>query len=157
MLTSLRQHQHNGHRSPHKPLLMLLALGHLAITGSSRVAWSVAEQALAGLIAEFGEPSKTGRAQSAAYPFTRMRADGVWVLDADVPMDLVRPLVEGNVTGSLPSPLEAALLANPAVVMKVARMLVTSNFPDTIAPDVLEAVGLDPHAVLSLNPPVISG
>lgn len=151
MLTSLRQHQQDGRRSPHKPLLMLLALGRLATTGSSRVEWSVAEQALADLIAEFDGPSKTGRAQKAAYPFTRMRADGVWVLDTDVPMDLVRPLAEGNVTGSLPSPLEAALLANPALLMNAARMLVTSNFPDTVAPDVLEAVGLDPHAVLSAD------
>lgn len=115
MLTTLRQHQHNGHRSPHKPLLMLLALGRLSTTGSSRLNWSVAEQALAALIAEFGEPSKTARAQSAAYPFTRMRADGVWVLDAEVPMDLVRPLSERNFTGSLPSPLETALLASPAL------------------------------------------
>ncbi len=149
MLTSFRQHQHDGHRSPHKPLLMLLALGRLATTDSSSVPWSVAEHALADLIAEFGRPSKTGRAQSAAYPFTRLRSDGVWVLDADVPMDLVRPLTEGSVIGSLPSPLEAALRANPALIMDAARMLVTSNFPDTVAPDVLEAVGLDPHAVLS--------
>lgn len=30
MLTSFRQHQENGRRSPHKPLLMLLVLGQLA-------------------------------------------------------------------------------------------------------------------------------
>src|SRR5487761_1785721 len=151
LLTSLRQHQHNGHRSAHKPLLMLLALGRLATTDSSAVPWSVAEHALADLIAEFGQPSKTGRAQSAAYPFTRLRSDAVWVLDADVPMDLVRPLNEGSVTGRLPSPLEQALRVSPALIMDAARMLVTSNFPDTVAPDVLEAVGLDPHAVLSVE------
>jgi hypothetical protein len=32
---SLRQYQQNGRRSPHKPLLVLLALGRLARTGSS--------------------------------------------------------------------------------------------------------------------------
>lgn len=148
-LTTFRQHQQAGHRSPHKPLLMLLALGRMAATDSSAVRWSVAEQTLAALIAEFGQPSRTGRAQSAAYPFTRLRSDGVWVLDADVPMDLVRPLAERDVTGSLASPIEAALRENPALVFHAARMLVTSNFPDTVAPDVLDAVGLDPHAVLS--------
>lgn len=150
-LTSLRQHQQNGHRSPHKPLLMLLTLGRLAATGSSSLPWSVAEQSLADLIAEFGQPSRTSRAQSAAYPFTRLRADGVWVLDADVRMDLVRPLSERDVTGSLEPALESALRADPALLMDAARMLVTSNFPDTIAPDVLESVGLDPHAVLSVE------
>lgn len=148
-LTSLRQHQHNGHRSPHKPLLMLLTLGRLAATGSSSLPWSVAEQALADLIAEFGHPSRTGRAQSAAYPFTRLRSDGVWVLDADVDNDSVRPLAERRVTGSFEPALEAALRANRPLIMDAARMLVTSNFPDTVAPDVLEAVGLDPHTVLT--------
>ena len=128
---------------------MLLALGRLASSDSSAVPWSVAEHALAGLIAEFGQPSRTGRAQSAAYPFTRLRADGVWVLDADVPMDLVGPLAAQDVTGRLASPIEAALRGNPALIFDAARILVTSNFPDIIAPDVLEAVGLDPHVVLS--------
>jgi putative restriction endonuclease len=76
-LASLRQYQRHGQRSPHKPLLVLLALGRLAATGSSELPWSDAEDALAGLIAEFGPPSRTGRAQSAAYPFTRLRADGI--------------------------------------------------------------------------------
>jgi putative restriction endonuclease len=72
---SLRQHQRGGQRSPHKPLLVLLALGRLAATGSSELSWSAAEPQLADLIAEFGAPSRTGRAQSAAYPSTRLRAD----------------------------------------------------------------------------------
>jgi putative restriction endonuclease len=148
-LTKLKQHQQDGHRSPHKPLLMLLALGRLAMSDSSAVPWSVAEHALAGLIAEFGQPSRTGRAQSAAYPFTRLRSDGIWELNADVPMDKITPLSERNVTGRLTSPIESALRANPALLLEAARILVTSNFPDTVAPDVLEAVGLDPHSVLS--------
>jgi hypothetical protein len=43
-LSSLRQHQQDGRRSPHKPLLVLLALGRLAETGSSRLPWSEAEK-----------------------------------------------------------------------------------------------------------------
>lgn len=86
---SLRQHQRDGQRSPHKPLLVLLALGRLVATGSSELPWSEAESQLADLIAEFGPPSRTGRSRSAAYPFTRLRAGGVWVLDHNVQMDLV--------------------------------------------------------------------
>lgn len=148
-LTSFRQHQQNGHRSPHKPLLVLLTLGRLANSGASVLPWSAAENALADLIAEFGQPSRTGRAQSAAYPFTRLRSDGVWVLDADVEMDRVGPLARHNVAGSLEPGLEAVLRADRSLVMQAARMLVTGNFPDTVAPDVLLAVGLDPHEVLS--------
>jgi len=100
---SLRQHQRAGQRSPHKPLLVLLALGRLAATGSSELPWSAAESELADLIAEFGPPSRTSRAQSAAYPFTRLRADGVWVLNHDVQMDLVGPLASGHVPLCTPS------------------------------------------------------
>jgi putative restriction endonuclease len=69
-------------------------------------------------------------------------------------MDRVGPLAEWNVTGKLSSPIEEALLANPALIMDAARVLVTSNFPDTVAPDVLEAVGFDPHTVLTLETPM---
>ena len=86
---SLRQYQRGGQRSPHKPLLVLLALGRLNATGSSELPWSTAESQLADLIAEFAPPSRTGRAHSAAYPFTRQRADGVWGLDQDVQVELV--------------------------------------------------------------------
>ena len=76
-LLDLRLHQQDGKRSPHKPLLALVALGRLLSTGTSELPWSEAEHRLADLLAEFGRPSTTGRAQSAAYPFTRLRADGV--------------------------------------------------------------------------------
>jgi putative restriction endonuclease len=148
-LASLRQHQRGGQRSPHKPLLVLLALGRLNATGSSALPWSSAEPALADLIAEFAPPSRTGRAQSAAYPYTRLRADGVWVLDQDVQMDLVGPLSDQQVVGRFEASVESALLADPALAAAAARELALGNFPPTVAPDVLEAVGLDPATVLS--------
>jgi putative restriction endonuclease len=49
-LSSLRLHQRAGQRSPHKPLLVLYALGQLAATGSSAVAWPAAAEKLADLI-----------------------------------------------------------------------------------------------------------
>lgn len=147
-LASLRQHQRGGQRSPHKPLLVLLALSRLAETGSSELPWSAAEPLLGGLIAEFGPPSRTSRAQSAAYPFTRLRADGVWVLDQDVQMDLVGPLASNHVSGRFEASMESALRDDAGLARAAARALVLSNFPETVAPDVLAAVGLDPDAVL---------
>jgi putative restriction endonuclease len=118
----------------------------LVETGTSQLPWSVAEQKLADLIEQFGPSSKTGRAQSAAYPFTRLRADGVWTLDRDVPMDNVGRLREG-VTGRLEASLEAALRERPDLLDEAARGLVESHFPSTVAPDVLVAVGLDPDVL----------
>nr|WP_308123763.1 HNH endonuclease [Modestobacter marinus] len=141
--SSLRQHQRKGQRSPHKPLLALLALGRLAATGSSEVSWSLAEEKLADLIAEFGPASHTGRAQSAAYPFTRLRADHIWVLDRDVDDDKVSPLRAG-VTGRFEATLEQRLAEDPALVETVARTLVDSHFPPTVAGD-RRHLGFDPE------------
>ncbi len=63
-------------------------------------------------------------------------------------MDLVTPLGQGQVTGRFDDSIESVLCARPELVMLAARALVGSNFPDTVAPDVLTAVGLDPGAVL---------
>jgi putative restriction endonuclease len=147
-LSSLRQYTQDGKRYPHKPLLVLLALGRLSATGSSRLLWSEAEDVLAELVASFGPPSRTARAQSAAYPFTRLRSDGVWLLDAEVPMDNVGPLRARPVSGRLEPVLEAALRADPVLLARAARLLVESEFPPTLAPDVLTAAGLDPDVVL---------
>jgi hypothetical protein len=84
-------------------------VGRLANTGSSRLRWAEAVVELGELIAQFGPPSHTGRTQSAAYPFTRLRSDGVWILDHQVPMDRVAPLAELNVTGQLEASVESAL------------------------------------------------
>lgn len=147
-LSSLRQHRRAGQRSPHKPLLVLYALGQLAATGSSAVAWPAAAEKLADLIRDHGPPSASPPAQRAAYPFTRLRSDGIWLLDQDVPMDRVRPLTANRVVGRLDPRLEDAL-RDPEIAAAAARHLVDAEFPATIAPDVLMAVGLDPDAILT--------
>nr|WP_285752419.1 HNH endonuclease [Lentzea sp. NBRC 105346] len=146
-LSSLRQHQQGGTRSPHKPLLVLLALGQLSATGTSEISWATAATKLADLIRDYGPPSATQPAQSAAYPFTRLRSDGIWTLNADVPMDRVQPLAANAVVGRLEPLLEQAL-RDAGLAAAAARQLVESEFPPTIAPDVLMAVGLDPDAIL---------
>lgn len=147
-LRKLRMHQQNGVRSPHKPLLVLMALGRLVATGSSELPWAETWSQLAALIEEFGPTRAGGRAQRAAYPFTRLRSDNVWLLDHDVAMDDVNALGRHRVAGRFEDVIEAALLTDPSLINTAARTLVESHFPATVAPDVLTAVGLDPDAVL---------
>jgi putative restriction endonuclease len=63
-------------------------------------------------------------------------------------MDNVGSLRSQPVTGRLEAGLEAALLADPVLLARAARALVEAEFPPTLAPDVLTAVGLDPDVVL---------
>jgi len=147
--SALRQHQQDGHRSPHKPLLVLTALGRLLATGRSSTPFTDVEGQLAGLIAAFGPPSRTAPATAAAYPFTRLRSDNVWQLDADVAMDLVTPLREHSVAGSFTPEIEQALQGSDRLVHRLAKMLVRSQFPDSLAGEVLVHAGLDPDLVLA--------
>lgn len=145
-LTALRQYQGDGKRAPHKPLLVLLALGQLASAGSSSMPWSLVEERLGDLLAEFGTSTTKG-ASSAAYPFTRLRSDGVWQLSRDVPNDNVGPLNAEPIVGHFTADIEQEFLRSHELLNAVARALVESQFPPTIAPDVLAAVGLDPDVV----------
>jgi putative restriction endonuclease len=126
-----------------------MALGQLANTGSSALPWLTASERLATVIEEFGPASKASPAQRAAYPFTRLRSDKVWTLDHNVPMDLTTPLTQHGVVGRLEESLEQDLIDEPGLLNLVARTLVTAHFPDSIAADVLTAVGLDSGVVLA--------
>jgi putative restriction endonuclease len=78
-LASLNVWKSGDTRAPHKPLLMLLALGRLG-SGAGRLAtfeeWAAP---LAKLLEEFGPPRKVTHTE---YPFWRLQADQLWeVLD----------------------------------------------------------------------------
>lgn len=146
-LLHLRQHQQDGRRSPHKPLLVLLALGTFAETGSSRLEWSEVEHRLADLLQEFGPPRKGG--PKPEYPFTRLRSDLVWQLSGDVPMDAASPLKAELIHGQFVSALEDYFTRNTDQVYATARALVEQQFPTSVAGDVLTAVGFDPELVFA--------
>jgi putative restriction endonuclease len=63
-------------------------------------------------------------------------------------MDNVGPLDAAPITGRLESSLEKAL-SRPGQIDEAARLLVDAQFPRTVGPDVLIAVGLDPDQVFA--------
>lgn len=144
-LTHLRQYTDRGRRAPHKPLLVLMALAKLEAQGTSELDWSSeVRERLGALLDEFG----AGRS-SPAYPFTRLRSDGVWHLSRDsIANDSLTDLNSGPVSGAFAPDIERALLLSPALRHRVARTLVAQQFPDTLATDILLAVGLEPDEVL---------
>ncbi len=143
-LFSIRQYQASGQRAPHKPLLIVMALAQFERTGSSELAWPIVEEQLGKLLDEFGVPKKGSQLPS--YPFTRLRADGIWQLSVDVPDDLITPLREQVVTGRFTDDIEAELRRDPAQIPGLARAVVEAQFTSSIADDVLAAVGFDPES-----------
>ena len=73
-VASIRRWSRGGERAPHKPLLLLYALGRLQRTGQSRVSFADAEPDVTRLLSEFGP----ARATTPAYPFHHLQTDGLW-------------------------------------------------------------------------------
>ena len=153
-LLSVRVHNTGGVPAAHKPLLLLLALGKLSVTGSSELAWASTADPLGELICEFTVGKGMNARQAAAYPFTRLRSDRVWTLSRDVPMDLVRSLDSSSITGRLVASIEKRL-DQPKTVETAAIAVAQQYFPSDYR-NVLDAVSVTlermAHSELLANP-----
>lgn len=139
----IRQWTRNGERAPHKPLLLLYALGRLQRTGTTEVTYVEAEPALAQLLQDFGPP---GRKSSPAYPFHHLQTDGLWSVDSGAggsPGSSSLQLRAAGAIGRLEPDFEAALRSDPALLVLVAHALLDANFPESLHADICALVGLD--------------
>ncbi len=137
-VAKINQHKKDGERAPHKPLLILYALGRLQRERSSAVSFSEAEGPLAELLIDAGRDPKP------LYPFYRLQADGLWHVempDGKAPSESVALLRDGAV-GQFTPELEAALLGSPSLIANIARLLLDREFPSTLHDDILSSVGL---------------
>ena len=64
-----------GQRAPHKPLLLLYALGRYQQGKSRLMPYAEIESDVKQLIADFGPPRKNIRPE---YPFWHLKSDGFW-------------------------------------------------------------------------------
>jgi putative restriction endonuclease len=143
----IRQWTRNGERAPHKPLLLLYALGRLQRTGSTEVTFVEAEPILDQLLRDFGPP---GRKSSPHYPFHHLQSDGLWsvVAPGGVSPGSSRTALRGaGAVGRLVPEFEAALRADPRLLVLTCRGLLDANFPESLHGDICALVGLDVEAV----------
>jgi putative restriction endonuclease len=143
----IRVWQRGDRRAPHKPLLILMALGNLARGEKPRVEFAEIEGKLGSLLEEFG-PS--GSNASRNYPFWHLATDGLWKLEGPAEI-LARPtgatpnigeLRTNHVSGGFPPEIQTAFQNNSALAAEVARRVLDAHFPESIRQDVLDAVGL---------------
>ncbi|MBE3015692.1 hypothetical protein IL992_41995 [Microbispora sp. NEAU-D428] len=76
-VAGIRRWTRQGERAPHKPLLLLYALGRFQREGGRPISFSSAEADLKALLREFGPPRDT----SPGYPFHHLTGDGLWLVD----------------------------------------------------------------------------
>ncbi len=136
-----------GERAPHKPLLLLLALGRIR-NGSDRwMRYAEVDPELTELLIAFGPPRRVTHPE---YPFWRLQNDGLWEIPerSDVPESASGNvsrvlLLRKNVRGGFPDPVHRLLSARPDLVGELATVLIEAHFPESLHEDVLTAVGLD--------------
>ena len=143
----LRTWSANGLRAPHKPLLVLWAIGR-CLTGEARMAsYRDADKALKDLLRSFGPHRKSVHTE---YPFWRLQNDKMWEV-TDSHRVIVGPggnahkssLLRLNVHGGFPKTIHTALQEDEELLVSVATSLVDAHFPPTVRDDVLHAVGID--------------
>ncbi|SIT82002.1 phosphorothioated DNA-binding restriction endonuclease [Pontibacter indicus] len=135
----------NGERAPHKPLLLLLALGKLQQGESDFMPYAEVEEKLKDLLIDFGRPQKNVRPH---YSFIRLANDGIWTLDKVIQVNSSgdaspKELREKQVGGKFTEEITQQLKQNPQLFREVVQRLLDENFPDTIHQDILDAVGIE--------------
>jgi putative restriction endonuclease len=139
----LRQWSARGVRAPHKPLLVLYALGCFQRDAQGELPYSAVESDLKRLLSEYGPAHPT----TPAYPFHHLVSDGVWEVRTDdgtrSPGPRVGELRARNARGRLAPALRAALTADPSLAGRMARRLLDDNFPPSLHGELCGTAGLD--------------
>ncbi|RLL65992.1 phosphorothioated DNA-binding restriction endonuclease [Streptomyces sp. Z26] len=150
----LKQWTRGGVRAPHKPLLLLYALGRYQRDAEGELRYSAVEGELQRLLDEYGPPHRT----TPAYPFHHLVSDGVWEVRSDrgpgSPGTGLRDLRESGATGRLAPDLRDALRREPELLPRMARSLLDLHFPPSCHGELCEVVGLDldPVEYVALSP-----
>ncbi|MET8983758.1 phosphorothioated DNA-binding restriction endonuclease [Streptomyces sp. NPDC004539] len=144
-VAELRQWTRQGVRAPHKPLLLLYALGRFRQDAGEGLKYSVVEGELKSLLAEYGPTHPT----TPAYPFHHLVSDGVWEVRSDLgdgsPGSRVGQLRESGATGRLVPELQSDLRRRPELLWQLTQLLLERHFPPSLHAELCEAVGLEPE------------
>lgn len=135
-------------RAPHKPLLLLYALGKCQRGEGRRIPFLEVEEKLVGLLAEYGPYRKNYHPE---YPFMRLRNDGIWDIDGpeealpalqipDVKKSLLR---KHHVNGGLKEEIYTYLASDRELFSEIVAIILNANFPETIHEDILQSVGIE--------------
>ena len=147
-LATVRIDRSHGGRAPHKPLMLLLALGRVGLgPGSRLIPYGTADERFRELWAEFGRPGAPPRVH---YPFGRLRNDdGLWEIPeesqlstgraADLRVSEAKRL---GITGGFRQEVHDLLWRRPELVSRAARQILREHFPPSIHQDILDAVRL---------------
>ena len=134
-------------RAPHKPLLVLYAIGKLLRDGNRLLPYSEIDDNLGNLLREFG-PRQTN--YGTQYPFWRLQNDEIWeISDADKIGQtssgdaLKSDLVRYNVSGGFLEDIAYQLQSDSKLSFEIIQSLLGAHFPSSLHEDILQTVGIE--------------
>jgi putative restriction endonuclease len=138
-------------RAPHKPLLVLYALGQLQAGAARLIPFDQLERPLERLLEEFGPPRKSPHPE---LPFYHLQTDGIWEIDENVPLTgrqgsknpLRTELRKWRIGGGFTVPIFEELRQRPEAVREIAREILAAHFPESLHQSIASATGLDLEA-----------
>ena len=145
---TLRQWRSDGERAPHKPLLVLYAIGKL-LRGEDRLISYTGdiEENLENLLREFGPRRDNYNPQ---FPFWRLQNDGIWeVSDADSIRQtasgdaFITDLRNYNVSGGFNDAISEQLQNDSELTVEIIHSLLDAHFPASLHEDILQAVDIE--------------
>lgn len=138
-------------RAPHKPLLILLALGYLQNSNRRLLGYHEIDPKLEELLTEFGTP---GNASNTHYPFWRLRKDGIWEVEraseliVNASGDVRKTdLREKKIKAGFTEEVYNKLVMKSALATELGMNILTSHFPDTLYEDIIHETGFSPDRI----------
>ena len=136
----------SGQRAPHKPLLVLWAIGR-CLRGEERLmSYREADRELAKLLSRFGPHRKAVHTE---VPFWRLQNDKVWELRDSHRITVgtggdahKSSLLRENSHGGFPAFIQDVLRDDHDLAFQLASILVEAHFPPSVRDDVLQSVGI---------------
>ena len=144
---NLRVMKRGDERAPHKPLLVLYAIGRLLQDEERLLPYSEVDKKLEKLLREFGPNRKIYHPE---YPFWRLQNDEVWEIPGahriEVPTsgNVSRgDLLDFKVSGGFTEEIAQQLQNDSSLALDIVQNMLDANFPNTIHEDILQEVGID--------------
>ena len=149
----------DGKRAPHKPLLVLYAIGRMPRDGFRLIPYSEIEVDLKRLLQQFSPTQSDKRPH---YPFWRLRKNKVWeVTHADRIREtseedaFVSDLRDYNVSGGFTEEIFSEFQSDSWLALEIVQRLLIGHFPLTMYEDILLEAGLEsPFQVTGIGFPI---
>jgi len=147
LIDNLTIWKHDAQRAPHKPLLLLLTLGHYQQGGNRIIPFEDIEKQLRHLLEEFGPFRQSYHPE---YPFWRLQGDGLWELENTehiLPTDSGDPRITDlrkyNVKGGLLREYFNEIIEDKNLFYRIVYSLLESHLQPSMFDDILSAAGIE--------------